>query len=428
MSDPLTLFALVGGTLAGAGALVKLRRSRHAPVDPPAPRGVYPRFDLDRCIRSGACTTACPEGDVISIVDGVPVLVDATACVGHADCLRACAVGAIQLVLGSPAHGVEVPSVSAGLETNLEGVYVAGELGGIGLVHNAVAQGIAVIDTISSAARPRTGAFDVIIVGAGPAGLAAALRARERGLAFVVLDKTTLGGAIRSFPRQKMVMTTPFHLPLHGHVRRREISKEDLLALWTGLGDRHHLPIREGCEMIGLRRSSDGYEVVCSQETLTTTTLVLAIGRRGTPRRLDIPGETAPNVTYELLEPDQYIGRACVIVGGGDSAVEAALTLAAVEGTRVALIHRRDAVSAKPRNQERLRAAEAANRITFHRSATPLAIEATCLRTRTKDGIDVEVPADFTFVMVGGELPSPWLRSLGITLETVRGRPVGVNQ
>ena len=431
MSDPALMFAAIGGLLAAGSAIgySRFARSRSPVTPPPGSRSVHPMFDLDRCIRSGACITACPEGDVIRFVDGVPRLVDATACVGHADCIRSCCVGAVRLVLGTTAHGVEIPAIAADGETSLPNVYVAGELGGVGLVHNAIAEGLAVVDTIRdrlrTRARPIPLTHDLVIVGAGPAGLAAALRARELGLSFVVLDKGNLGGAIRSFPRQKLVMTTPFTLPLHGLVRRTEISKEELLALWERLRDQHELPIHEQCEMTGLVPTVGGYEVVTRRGTFTTVHVVLALGRRGTPRRLDVPGEEASHVTYELLEPEQYAGRACAVIGGGDSAVEAALALAEISGTRVSLLHRRDTVSAKPKNQLRLDAARREGKIEFVGGVSPIAIDRE-VRFRRADSSESGVPADFTFVMVGGELPAPWLRSIGVEVETVHGRVIAV--
>jgi thioredoxin reductase (NADPH) len=394
----------------------------------PAPPSMHPRFDLDACIGSQACITACPEGDVIGWINGAPRLIDPAACVGHGDCLRSCAVGAIRLVLGSERRGVEVPALTTRFETNVSGLFVAGELAGMGLIHNAVRQGIQAITAVHAdlCAVPPHPELDVVIVGAGPAGLAAALRAKELGLRYVVLDKGALGGTVRSFPRQKLVMTAPVDLPLHGRVRWKQASKEQLLELWERLRREHALIIREHTTVSDLRRAADGFTVIANGEPLRCARVVLAIGRRGVPRRLGVPGEDGGRCTYELLEPEQYRGARCAVVGGGDSAIESALALAAAGAAKVVLVHRRgNFAQAKPANQRKLTAAAATGRVELVTNAAVSQIEPTAVRLTVGEEAR-ELANDYVIACLGGELPAGWLRSVGVEVRTVFGEEIGV--
>jgi thioredoxin reductase/NAD-dependent dihydropyrimidine dehydrogenase PreA subunit len=416
-ADPLQVLAIAGaGAVAARGLAHALRRRKHP--EPVIPRRLYPWIDPARCISSGGCISACPEGDVLAMIDGVPRLVDATACVGHADCVRACCVGAVELRLGSSAFGVEIPVLDESLTTLRPRVYVAGELGGIGLIHNAIAQGIRVIDAVAKARRttPAKGALDVAIVGAGPAGLAATLRAKQLGLTVETFDRDAIGGAIRSFPRHKLVMTTPFELPLYGRVRRTEISKEELCELWSTAVTRFALPIHERAPVAKIRDVDGAYDVETAIGTRRAEAIVIAIGRRGTPRRLGVRGEGLPHVRYELLEPAELADTTCVVFGGGDSAVEAAIALAAQPGAQVTLVHRSATLAAKPANQARLRASAAT--VLLEQAPTAIEPDAVVLARGER------VRADHVFVMIGGELPGAWLRDNGIATRVVHDHVV----
>ncbi|RMG95734.1 MAG: 4Fe-4S dicluster domain-containing protein, partial [Candidatus Dadabacteria bacterium] len=303
------------------------------------PPTLHPKIDHAKCLGCGSCVAACPEHPghrVLGIIGGKSHLVGPADCIGHGACARACPVGAITLVFGTERRGVDLPVVGPDFQTNVPGLFVAGELGGMGLIRNAVEQGKRAVENIAALPGMRAGeGLDLVIVGAGPAGLAASLAARAKGLRFVTVEQESLGGTIAHYPRGKLVMTSPFSLPGAGRFTRREVSKEELLEFWEQVVRRSGLSIRFGETVTDVRRVAEGLEVVTSEGTYPSRAVLLAIGRRGTPRKLGVPGEDLPKVVYRLVDPEQYRGQRVLVVGGGDSALEAAAGLAGVDGTEV---------------------------------------------------------------------------------------------
>jgi thioredoxin reductase/NAD-dependent dihydropyrimidine dehydrogenase PreA subunit len=409
------------------GAILEARSRRRAlatqPVGATSP-ALYPRINTDACICSGVCVSACPEGNVLAIVDGRPRVVLPSACVGHAECLRACPMSAIELVLGTPERAVAVPIATSALETTLPGLYVAGEITGVGTIHNAVTQGARAAATALDSRTRHDCDVDLVVVGGGPAGLAAALEARRRGARCVVFEKGDLGGAIRSYPRQKVVMTAPLDLPGIGKVTLRRTDKAALLELFGDVVRRADLPVVERAEVTAILPLARGLRVETTAGVATANRVVLAIGRRGTPRRLGVPGDDLPHVVHELADPEAYAGHRVVVIGGGDSAVEVALALAAQRETRVMMVHRgTDFGRARPDNQRALADARAAGRISTRTN--------TRVRAIAHDQIDLDVagraitvPASLVVCCLGAELPAAWLRELGIGLRELRGEPI----
>ncbi len=391
------------------------------------PPTLHPKIDHAKCLGCGSCVAACPEHPghrVLGIIGGKSHLVGPADCIGHGACARACPVGAITLVFGTERRGVDLPVVGPDFQTNVPGLFVAGELGGMGLIRNAVEQGKRAVENIAALPGMRAGeGLDLVIVGAGPAGLAASLAARAKGLRFVTVEQESLGGTIAHYPRGKLVMTSPFSLPGAGRFTRREVSKEELLEFWEQVVRRSGLSIRFGETVTDVRRVAEGLEVVTSEGTYPSRAVLLAIGRRGTPRKLGVPGEDLPKVVYRLVDPEQYRGQRVLVVGGGDSALEAAAGLAGVDGTEVTLSYRKGAFSrAKRANRERVEraAAEGRLRLLFH--SVVKEIQPASVRLE-QEGRTVEIENDAVIVCAGGILPTGFLKQIGVEVETKYGTP-----
>ncbi|PKN57474.1 MAG: 4Fe-4S ferredoxin [Deltaproteobacteria bacterium HGW-Deltaproteobacteria-14] len=383
------------------------------------PVSLHPVIDLNVCMGSGACVAACPEGKILRLHDGHSHLVHPEACIGHGACARECPVGAITLVFGTAERGVDIPHVSPSFETNVKGVFIAGELGGMGLIRNAVAQGVQAMQTIAKRGGSKSAdVLDVVVVGAGPAGLAAGLIAHERGLRYAIIDQeTALGGTIAHYPRNKLIMTGPFDLPGWGRIKKRELTKEELMAIWTDVIDKVGLDVRLGERLDAIDKDGDVCVVRTSVATLRARNVLLAIGRRGTPRALGIPGEELTKVAYSLREPDAYAGERVLVIGGGDSAIEAALSLSEVSGTTVTMSYRGDTLfRAKPKNQERLQEAVEAGRVNvlLGSNATRIAADHVVI---SHAGGTVNLANDQVFIFAGGVLPTGLLSAAGIAME-----------
>lgn len=401
-----------------------LQQSREAGLMEPA--SLHPTIDLDRCLGCATCVSACPEANVLGLIDGKAILVNPANCIGHGACREACPVGAISLVLGTERRGIDIPVVDKNFETNVPGIFVAGELGGMGLIRNAVVQGRQAIQAIRETQWSGPGPeLDVAIVGAGPAGFAASLAATRAGLRFVTLEQETLGGTVAHYPRGKIVMTAPVELPGYGKVKLRETTKEALLELWKQVESTTGIRINYRERVDGVERQEGGFLVRSSRATYGVRTVLLAIGRRGTPRKLGVPGEESTKVVYRLVEPEQYRGRKVLVVGGGDSALEAASTLADEPGTDVVLAYRGGAFSrAKPANRDRVEAARRSGRLRVLLTSNVSEILRSHVRIQSVNGLE-DFENDAVIVCAGGVLPTGFLQTMGVHVETKRGTPLG---
>jgi thioredoxin reductase (NADPH) len=388
------------------------------------PASLHPVIDKTRCIGCAACADACPEmpgHTVIGIINGKAELVSPTDCIGHGACQTACPVGAIDLVFGTEKRGVDLPTVKPNFETNVPGIYIAGELGGMGLIKNAIEQGRQAMESIAKS-KHGSGELDVLVVGAGPAGFAASLSAMEKKLNCITLEQESLGGTVAHFPRGKLVMTTPAMLPIVGRMRFREISKEKLLKFWEGVQQQTGLEINFSERVETIERTDSGFKVQTTKDTYHPHHILLCLGRRGTPRKLGVPGEELAKVAYRLIEPDQYHGMSVLVVGGGDSALEAACTLAESDNIEVTISYRSEAFTrAKGRNRERVQAAEKDGRLRVLMSSEVTAIYPDRATVKTSDGKQIELNNDAIIINAGGILPTRFLQSIGIEIETKYG-------
>jgi len=403
--------------------MATLDQSREAGLVEPA--SLHPSIDLSRCLGCGACVTACPEQpehQVLGLIDGKARLIGPTDCIGHGACRVACPTDAITLVFGTETRGVTIPLLSPQFETSVPGVYIAGELGGMGLIRNALMQGRQAVEAIH-ARRPRgRDALDLVIVGAGPAGFAAALTAKSLGMRYQVLEQEALGGCVFQYPRGKLVMTSPAELPLVGRIRFGNTSKEELLAFWQDVEKRHGLVCSYRERVMAVESQSDGGFVLRTPRTqYRAASVLLAIGRRGTPRKLGVTGEDLPKVVYRLIDPEQYRGQRVIVVGGGDSALEAAAGVAEAGATSTVLSYRGDAFArAKARNRERVDRASANGSLQVMLGSQLRRIEPDAVMLDQQGKLQ-RIANDAVIVNAGGELPDAFLKSIGIAVDTKFG-------
>lgn len=389
------------------------------------PDTLHPKIDPSRCIGSGACVRACPEKDVIAVVHGQAVLVNPLACVGHSACVDACPVNAIQVVFGTATRGVELPKLDATFQTTRPGVYVIGELGGMGLIRNAVLQGRQAADHVVAQAERRGigDAFDVAVVGAGPAGISATLRLLEAGLRVILLEREAFGGTIMHYPRAKVVMTGALDFPLIGKVRAKKMSKEELVELWERINQEVKLPVQVGTLVESVESDSDGmYRLATSTGPIRAANVMLGLGRRGSPRKLDVPGEEQAKVHYRLLEPAEFRGKQVLVVGGGNSAVESALSLADAGGcASVTISYRRGAFArCRAENRRRIDEAIADGRVRALMPSEVQRIDKSEVLLKHNNA-DLRLPNDSVIVQAGGTAPSELLAKFGIEVVTKYG-------
>jgi len=403
-------------------SVASLVEAREAGLTDPA--SLHPIIDPAKCVGCGACVMACPEQPehhVLGLIRGKAALVGPTDCIGHGACKVACPMGAIQLVFGTASRGVDIPTVSPEFETSVQGIYVAGELGGMGLIRNALEQGRQAVEAIHRT-RPRGGGMmDLVIVGAGPAGFGASITAKHQGLRFVTLEQESLGGCVFQYPRGKLVMTQPVTLPIVGRIRISTTSKEELLEFWRGVEQRVELPIQYQERVESIERHGDHFLVKTARAVYPARSVLLAIGRRGTPRKLGVPGEELPKVVYRLIDPEQYAGRHVLVVGGGDSALECAAMLAEGAAASVVLSYRGDAFGrARLRNRTRVATAESSGRLRIALRSQLQRIEPQSVVLDIDGGLQ-RLDNDAVIINAGGVLPDEFLRQVGIAVETKRG-------
>lgn len=386
------------------------------------PVSLHPLVDVSRCIGCGACVSACPEGGVLELIDNKAALIRPSHCIGHGACKTACPADAITLVFGSESRGVDIPMVNPDFETNVPGLFIAGELGGMGLIRNAVEQGRQAMESIRKMrGRGRDGQIDVIIVGAGPAGFSASLAAMQHELRCVTLEQDSLGGTVAHFPRGKIVMTSPMDIPMVGKVRLTETSKEALLTLWQDVEQRTGLRINYHERVDMIEPAADGFVVKTSRATYQARSVLLAIGRRGTPRKLEVPGEDLSKVVYRLIDTDQYRGRHVLVVGGGDAAMEAAASIAEETDAKVTLSYRSEAFSrAKEKNRIRVNELATSGRLQVIMKSNVKMIQADRVFIE-QEGRLLQLYNDAVIVCAGGVLPTAFLQQTGIQVETKFG-------
>jgi len=390
------------------------------------PVSLHPVVDVNSCIQTGACISACPEKDILGILNGKATTINASHCIGHGACFHACPTQAITLCIGTEKRGVDLPHVDQLFESNVPGIYIAGEMGGMGLIKNAVEQGRQAVENLVKKLDKKIQAdYDLIIVGAGPAGISASLQAKKLKLSALTLEQDSLGGTVFTFPRKKIVMTSPMDIPLHGKVKLRETSKMELLDLWNEVLGKNEIEIKEMAKVESIVSDANRFIVeTTNNEKYTCRKVLLSIGRRGTPRKLNIPGEISTKVAYRLLEPELIDHKKIVVVGGGDSAIETALLLTGQN--QVTLSYRGESFARiKPGNNVKIKEAMSANLIDVRFNTSLKSIEEDHVKIAdlvTGEVTDLE--NDQVYIFAGGELPTQFLEKVGIKITKKFGEAI----
>ena len=389
------------------------------------PPSLHPVIDVNLCIGCGSCVAACPEMPLhspLGLINGKAVLIEASHCIGHGACKTACPTNAISLVFGTEKRGVDIPHVRPNFETNVPGIFIAGELGGMGLIGNAIEQGrqaVEYIKKLDGLGRPDR--VDVFIVGAGPAGFAASLNCVAQKLKFITIEQDDLGGTVAKFPRGKIVMTRPVNLPLVGKVKFVETTKEKLLEFWQKVERDHPIKIKYSERLENVTKDGDGFAIKTTKGEYKSRAVLLCLGRGGTPRKLEVPGEDDNKVVYRLIDPAQYAGKSVLVVGGGDSALEAAHSIADEKGSKVILSYRDKAFTrAKDKNKKKVEAAQKAGRLMVMFESKVKAVHPTEVDIEWQ-GKMKRYPNDAIIVCAGGILPTGFLKSIGVEVETKKG-------
>lgn len=404
-----------------------LQSLRHATeeglIEPPT---LHPEIDHTLCIGCTNCVAACPEQDahqVLGMIRKKAHLVGPTNCIGHGACKIVCPVNAITLVFGTARRGIDIPLVNPDFQTNVPGIFIAGELGGMGLIRNAVEQGVQAMDSIVQLVKKsHQNQLDVVIVGAGPAGFASTLGATQFKLRHTTVEQEELGGTVAHFPRRKLVMTAPADLPIVGKMKFKEVQKETLIEFWREVEQKTGIKISYGERVESIAPApKGGFTLTTNKQVYDTRTVLLCIGRRGTPRKLGVPGEDMDKVVYRVIDPAQYLNQHVLVVGGGDSALEAATTIAAEAGTTVTLSYRSDAFSrAKPKNRELVESMQASGELRVLLGSNVKSIKEGSVDIDIGDKIET-IQNDAVVVSAGGILPSAFLKTIGIHVETKWG-------
>jgi thioredoxin reductase/Pyruvate/2-oxoacid:ferredoxin oxidoreductase delta subunit len=390
------------------------------------PQAQHPHIDNVWCIGCAICTHVCPEGDVLAMLGGKAVLVNGYKCIGHSLCAEACPVGAITMVMAAPSMSANIPYLTPEYETSIQNMFIVGELGGMALIKHAINQGRDCVDNITNrvkamgAARSVPNVVDVLVVGAGPGGVSASLRAIENKLSYMTLEQDDeIGGTVAKYPRQKLVMTSPVNFPMYGKFNKLQLSKEELLAFWQKVRERADFKVRTGEKVEEIKKEPDGiFTVVTTKGQYRSHAVILGLGKAGIPLKLGVKGEELPKVMYRLLEADHYINKKILIVGGGDSAVEAAMGLASQVGNQVTLSYRKDSFSRiKERNTQRVEEFKRTGKMKVVFNSTPVEFKQDSVLLEVQGKVE-EIPNDFVWIFAGGVPPTAFLKKIGIEFGT----------
>jgi len=419
LTVPLVI-AGVALALLALGAISDDRRARirRREVELPPVEAVLPlkhSINDDRCIGCEACVDVCPT-EVLELVDHKVRVLRFDDCVQCEQCQNACPTMALVMYReGTTPRMLTVPELDDHFQTGTPGQYLIGEVAGKPLVKNAANLGRAVVEHIVKELEPGRdkSVLDVVIVGTGPGGLSAGLTCLKRGLSCLLLEKEhVISSTVSRYPKGKHFMAEPSNAINASFLPVFDASKEELVAAWQQVVTQVKLPIKLGEAVETVKRGDDGiFEVKTTVGTYRSRRVVLATGLRGKPRLLAVPGANLEKVQSLLDDPGEFAGMDVLVVGGGDSAVEGAMSLADV-GARVVLSYRGDGFKrCKQGNQKRLAEMTGAGKLEVLLESNVKQFTADAVDIKLKDGQVKTYPNQRAFVLIGADTPVAWLET-----------------
>jgi thioredoxin reductase (NADPH) len=210
-------------------------------------------------------------------------------------------------------------------------------------------------------------------------------------------------------------MTSPVEFPMHGKFKKTELSKEDLIAFWKKVLERADFKCLQGEKVEDVKKGEDGiFTVTTSKGQHRARHVLLALGKGGSPRKLGVKGEHLPKVMYRLIEADHYVNKRILVVGGGDSAIEAAMGLGHQVGNQVTLSYRKEAFSRiKERNAQRIQESVRKGKVKVVFNSNPAEFKEDAVVLDVNGKLQ-EIPNDFVWIFAGGEPPTAFLKKIGV--------------
>jgi thioredoxin reductase/ferredoxin len=419
---PLALGGFAVLLMATFTALSARKRHRQAPAVAAGPRILIHDINDDRCTGCDACVAVCPT-NVLDLIANKSRVVRFEDCIQCEACMFACPTEALVMFPeGEQPPPLKIPEVDEFFQTAVAGQYLIGEVAGKPLVKNAANLGRAVVEHMvrmglrPSAGQGGEGMVDVAIVGSGPGGLSAAMTCIQKGLSYVVFEKEQIvASTIVHYPKGKLVMTEPYDTQNLSFLPVFDSSKEELIPVWEQLIESVGLAIRRGESVETVQAAPGGaFEIRTTVNAYRAQRVVLSIGTRGKPRTLRVPGENLPKVFSLLDDPEEWRGKDVLVVGGGDSACEAAMALADA-GAAVTMSYRGKGLQrAAQKNRLGIERYAAEGRIAVELGSQVVQFDPDSVTLALGDGTQQRYPNDAAFVLIGADPPVQWLERLGV--------------
>lgn len=314
-----------------------------------------------------------------------------------------------------PTGAVEIyPEISDSYETILPNVFIIGDLTGVPLLKFAAESGVNVWNHIRN---NKSDALDAVIIGSGPAGLSCAYEASRLGKKYVVLEANLPFQTIQSYPKQKPIFAEPKDLGSQSKIKIKDSTKEDLLDYLNGLLQKEPIELQTGKRVSSIQKNGSLYSVQTETgESYLSSSVVIAIGKSGDPKRLGVKGELNANVFYRLFDPYDSKDKSVVIVGGGDSALEAAIACSSY-AKEVNLIHRgKEFQRPKQENKERLDELVREGKIKLQLEAEVTEISEQNVFVKMASS-SIKLKSDLVYVLIGNAAPIPFLKKIGIKIQ-----------